>query len=129
MTTKTTQSIHVVPALPRETPVFPLSPQQRADYQALLDLYQKTMDNTTDPVVLTAINPSYLDVADLLTKDNMYKLHQTTALFTALKEQFDTTNDGLKQLAAQIAATTAHFVEAATILAAMNKAFPYLAAL
>lgn len=128
-TNKATQPLTEVPPLAAEMPAFPLTLEKRAAYQALYATYQAAMDSTTDPVVLTAIDPSYLDVGQLLTKDHIYTLSRTTENFTELKEQFVRTNDGIETLAVQIAATSAHFAEAATILAVINKAVPYFTAL
>lgn len=109
------------PANPPTQPTIPLTTELRAAYQDLYDKYETAIENTTDPVVLQALNDSQTSVDSILTKDAMYRLHANTALFEALLSQINTTNDDLRKLETQIAAVASHIATAGEILTAINK--------
>lgn len=102
-------------------PTVPLTPELRAAYQDLYSRYETAIENTTDPVVLQALNDSQTNVDDILTKDATYRLHANTALFEDLLSQINNTNDDLEKLKTQIAAVASHIETAAEILTAINK--------
>jgi hypothetical protein len=108
-------------ASPSGSPSIPLTPAVRAAYENLYAQYEDTIENTTDPGVLAALNASQADVDDILTKDDMYRLHANTALFQALLEQIKSTNDDLQKLKDQIAAIASDISTAGQIIDAINK--------
>ena len=110
-----------LPPIPPVPPSIPLTPEVRASYQNLYDVYESAIEGTTDPGVLQLLNSSQADVDDILTKDNMYQFHADTALFSALQDQIKTTNDSLAALKGQIAAVASHIALAGNILAAIDK--------
>jgi hypothetical protein len=103
------------------SPSIPLSPDVRAAYQNLYDKIQAQLDSTMNADVVEALNAIQPQVDDVLTKDDLYKIEQNTALFNALKQQISDTNNSLAALKAQIASTASHFAMAADIIAAINK--------
>jgi hypothetical protein len=110
-------------------PTIPLSDTLRAAY---VDLYSKLDDeyqNNQDTTAQEAIQPVRLNVRNILTKDDMYKFNQDTALFTALQSQITTTTDSLKTLITQIDATKSHFQTAADIIGAAQKVLGFLGVL
>ena len=102
-------------------PPIPLSPEIRAAYQNLYDLMQAELDGTMDPVAVEALNAAQPQVEAVLNMDDEYRLGQNTAAFTAIQKQISDTNDSLKQLKEQIAATASHFAMAASIIGAISK--------
>lgn len=106
--------------LPTEVSI-PLSPEVRAAYQDLYDKIQAAIDSTMDRTALEALNPQLYAVDQVLTRDDMYKLTQDTAVFAELKSQINSVNQGLKTLRAEIAATASHFATAGAIIAAIDK--------
>ncbi|HEY9126963.1 MAG TPA: hypothetical protein VIM62_07535 [Acidobacteriaceae bacterium] len=111
------------------TPAIPLSDDLRAAY---IDLYKKLENeyqSNPDATAREAVAPQRDNVSNILTKDNIYKFDQDTALFTALQQQISSTTDGLKTLQAQIKATASHFKTAADILGAITKVFGVLGVL
>jgi hypothetical protein len=113
--------VSTLPPIPPAAPSIPLTPEVRAAYQALYDLYESAIEATIDPGVLQTLNASQTDVGDILTKDNMYQLHADTALFTAMQEQIKSTNDSLQTVKTQIAAIASHIALAGDIIAAIDK--------
>lgn len=110
-----------LPPIPPGAPTIPLTPEVRAAYQNLYDLYQAAIEDTADPGVLETLNASQTDVNNILTKDNMYQLQADTALFTALQDQIKSTNDNLQTVKTQIAAVASHIALAGDIIAAITK--------
>jgi hypothetical protein len=102
-------------------PASPLTPELRAAYQALLTKYQAAIENTADPGVLEVLNSSRTNVDNVLTKDTMYRLQANTAVYNALLQQFDSTNDELKTLQAQIRAISSGISTFGDILDAIDK--------
>ena len=110
-------------------PAIPLSDDLRAAYTDLYNKLETEYQSTADPTVLGAIGPQRDNVEDILTKDDMYKLNQDTALFQALQTQISSTTNGLKTLQTQINATASHFKTAGDILGAITKVFGFLGVL
>ena len=110
-------------------PTIPLNDDLRAAYVDLYNKLETQYQSTADPTVLEAIGPQRDNVENILTKDDMYKFNQDTALFTALQAQITTTTDGLKTLQMQIQATASHFQTAADILGAVDKVLGLLGVL
>lgn len=108
------------PTLPT-TLLLPLTAEQRASYKDLLGKYQAAIENTTDPGLLETLNSSRTNVDDVLTKDAMYRLASTTALYTALLQQIVDTDAELKTLKAQILAITSGISTFGEILGAIEK--------
>ena len=108
------------------SPTIPLPDPLRAAYEDLYDKLETQYQSTADPTVLEAVGPQRDNVKSILTKDDMYKLSQDTAIFKALLAQINATNDGLKTLQAQINATAAHFQTASSILGAVSNVFSLL---
>jgi hypothetical protein len=109
------------PVMPPGTPSIPLSTELRQAYQDLYDGMEAVIRSTTDLAVLEALVPMQVQVRNVLTKDNMYKLHANTELYEALQQQIDDTNEGLETLQKQITSIAAGFDEAGQVLAAINK--------
>ena len=107
--------------IPPQQPVIPLTPDVRAAYQNLYDKYEAAIENTTDPTLLAELNSSQADVDDVLSKDDMYRLHANAALFQELLDQINCTNAGLKTLQAEIAATASRIKAIGDILSAINQ--------
>jgi len=103
------------------SPTIPLSSDVRAAYQNLYDTIRAELDDTMDLVAIEALNAIQPQVDDVLRKDDLYKLNQDTAVFTALRQQISDTNNSLKTLKAQIASTASHFATAGGIIAAIDK--------
>lgn len=108
-------------ATPSGPPTIPLIPAGRAAYQDLYGKYETAIENTTDPGVLAAPNAAQAQVDDILTKDDMYRIHADTALFQALLDQINDTNADLERLKDQIAAVASHIATAGAIIGAINK--------
>ncbi len=102
-------------------PTIPLTPEALAAYKALYDQYEAAIQATDDVGVLKGLEASQLDVRNILTKDNMYRLKASTALYEALLTQIGATNKDLAALRKQIADIADHIATAATILAAIDK--------
>jgi hypothetical protein len=106
-------------------PTIPLADDLRAAYEDLYDKLEKQYQATSDLTVLGAIGPARDNVKNILTKDDMYKFSQDTAIFQALLQQISDTNQNLATLQGQIQATASHFAMAGQILAAVNKVLSY----
>jgi hypothetical protein len=102
-------------------PDIPLTPEIRSAYQDLLNKYQTAIDNSSDPGVLEALNSSRTNVDNVLTKDSMYRIQATTALYNALLQQISGTNDELNVLQAQILAISSGISTFSDILSAIEK--------
>ena len=102
------------------SPTIPLTDDVRKAYQVLLNIIETTIEGTTDVATLQALNAHQGEIDDVLTKDNMYRLQASTALFDALQKQIKDTNDGLKKLQAQIESIASGFENAGEILAAVS---------
>ena len=112
-----------VPELP-DAPgpiTIPLSTEVRKAYQELYDTIEAAIETTKDAAVLESLNARQADVDNVLTKDDMYRLHANTALFDALLRQVNDTNESLATLQKQISSIAAGFNEAGQVLAAINK--------
>lgn len=107
-------------AVPPRTTI-PLTSEVRAAYQNLFDRMQVAIDKTTDVALLEALNTWQGEVDDVLTKDNMYRIKASSALFDALLEQINDTNEGLEKLKKQIESIATGFQIAGQVLAAINK--------
>ena len=102
-------------------PTIPLTPEVRQAYQNLYNKMQDAIQQTTNVALLQALNTWQGEVDDVLTKDNMYRLQASTALFKALLEQINYTNDGLEKLKGEIESISSGFQDAAQVLAAINQ--------
>jgi hypothetical protein len=109
------------------SPTIPLPDDLRAAYENLYALLETQYQGTADPVVLGAIGPARTNVGNILTKDDMCKFNQDSALFAALQTQITSTNQNLQTLQTQIAATASHFSTAGDILAAVTKVLTFFA--
>ena len=107
--------------VPPAAPTLPLSTEVRKAYVDLYNSLETAIQGTTNVALLLALNPVQTQVSNVLTKDNMYKLHANTALFQALLEQIEDTNEDLETLQDQIASIAAGFDMAGKVLAAINK--------
>jgi hypothetical protein len=107
------------------SPTIPLSDELHAAYNDLLNSLQAQYQSSADPAVRGAIGPLLYSVDDILTKDNMYKLSQDTAIFAALQTQITSTNQGLQTLQAQIGSTDSRFSMAGDILAGITKVLTF----
>ncbi len=117
----------MTPPIPA-SPTLPLTPEARAAYEDLYAKLQDEFENTSNPVALQALNGPLVNVSNILTKDDMYRLHQNTALFKALLQQINDTNADLKTLSDQITSVASAFNTAGTILEAVNKVLTLVAA-
>ena len=111
----------VLPAALPATPTIPLTPELRAAYQDLNKKYETAIQNTIDVGVLESLNASQLDVNNILTKDDMYRLQANSALYDALLKQINGTNADLKDLKDQIEAISSGISTFSDILAAISK--------
>lgn len=102
-------------------PTIPLTPEVRAAYQDLSDKIEAAIESTEDTATLEALNPWQAEVDDILTKDNICRFAANTESFSALLNQINSTNSGLKTLQGQIASISSHFAMAGDILAAIDK--------
>jgi hypothetical protein len=100
---------------------LPLSPELRAAYEDLYDEYETAIENTIDVGALEALNASQLDVGNILTKDDEYRLAANTALYDALLLQINSTNADLKALRQQMLAIANDISTFSDILAAIDK--------
>jgi archaellum component FlaC len=100
---------------------IPLSIDLRKAYQDLFDTIEAAIEASKDAAVLQALNARQADVDNVLTKDDMYRLHANTELFKALLQQINDTNEGLEELKQEISSIAAGFNEAGQVLAAINK--------
>ena len=80
------------------SPTIPLTPVLRAAYEDLYTKYETAIESSTDPGVIAALSASQANVDGTLTLDNMYRLKAITALYNALLQQINSTNDELKAL-------------------------------
>ena len=108
-------------SLTANAPTIPLTPQVRAAYQDLSSQLETVIEATTNVGDLEVLNASKLNVDNVLTKDNMYRIQQTSALLQALLLQINGTNKELKILQDQILAISNHIAQAAEVLAAISK--------
>jgi hypothetical protein len=106
---------------PPASPTIPLSDDVRAAYDDLYNKLEAEYQSNPDATAREAIGPARDNVSNVLTKDDMCKFSQDTALFNALLSQINNTNTGLKTLQAQVAETASHFQTAADILGAVNR--------
>jgi len=102
-------------------PTIPLTSEVRDAYQNLFDRMQEAIERTTNVALLEALNTWQGEVDDVLTKDNMYRIKASSALFDALLEQINETNAGLEKLKKQIESIATGFQIAGQVLAAVNK--------
>jgi hypothetical protein len=107
-------------------PTIPLAPEVRQAYQNLYDKMQDAIQKTTNVALLQALNTWQGEVDDVLTKDNMYRLQATSALFDALLKQINDTNDGLEKLKGQIEDISAGFQEAGQVLGAIKQVLAFI---
>ena len=102
-------------------PTIPLTEIVRAAYVDLYDQLEDAIESTTDPANLQILNASQTNVDNVLTKDDLYRLHANTALFQALHEEIDSTNSELDNLRKQIKAIATDFDMAGDVIAAITK--------
>ena len=114
------------PVMPAGSPSIPLSTEARQAYVDLFNSLEKAIEATTDLALLLALNPMQTEVGHVLTKDNIYRLHQDTEQFEALQQQIDDTNEGLRTLQKQISSIAAGFNVAGQVLAAINKVLSFI---
>jgi hypothetical protein len=105
---------------------LPLTPELRAAYENLYNQYEVAIENTIDPGVLEALSASQKTVEDTLSLDNMYRLKAITALYNALLQQIDSTNEKLKALQTQILAISSGISTFGDILGAISKVLSLL---
>jgi superfamily I DNA and RNA helicase len=101
-------------------PTIPLTDEVRHAYQDLFDKMDDEIQQTTNVALLEALNTWQGQVDDVLTKDNMYRIKASSALFDALLEQINDTNEGLEKLKKDIELISARFEVAGQVLAAIN---------
>ena len=87
-----------LPPDPTPPPLIPLSSEARAAYQGLYDTYEGAIEATADPGLLEMLLASQTDVDNILTKDNLYRLHANSELLAALTKQIKSTNGDLRTL-------------------------------
>lgn len=114
---------------PPAAPAIPLSDDLRTAYIDLLSKLENEYQSNPDATAREAIEPQRDNVSNILTKDNMYRFNQDTALFQALQAQISSTTSGLKTLQTQINATASHFQTAASIVGAITKVLGLLGSL
>ena len=114
------------PGIVPPSPTIPLTPEARAAYKALSAQLETSIENTADVAALEALNPAKLNVDNILTKDNMYRLHADSALFDALLKQIKDTNNSLQTLKDQVAAIDGHFAQAAGIVSAIKTVLAFI---
>ena len=102
-------------------PTIPLTPEVRQAYRDLYDTMEAAIEGTNDAAVLQALLAKQTEVDNVLTKDDMYRLHANAELFNALLDQINDTNDQLETLKKQISSITEGFNMAGQVLAAINK--------
>ncbi len=103
------------------TPTIPLTRELRDAYQDLYDTNEAAIQASNDLAVLEALAPSQTNIRNVLTKDNIYRVEQTTALLKALIDQINDTNDELASLKLKIAAIATRIATAGTIITAIDK--------
>jgi hypothetical protein len=108
------------------SPTIPLTPALRSAYEDLYSKYETAIENTTDPGVIEALSASQSNVDDTLTLDNMYRLKAITALYNALLQQINSTNDELKALQKQILAISTGVSTFGDVLGAIAKVLSLL---
>jgi tRNA A37 N6-isopentenylltransferase MiaA len=113
-------------SLPTGPIALPLSTELRSAYKELHDAIEEAIETSRDAAVLEALNACQAEVDNVLTKDDMYRLHQNTELFNALCRQINDTNEGLEELKERISSIAAGFSEAGQVLAAINKVLTLL---
>lgn len=111
------------------SPTIPLSDDLRTAYETLRDALEAQYQGTADLTVRSAILPQLNNVKNILTKDSMYKIAKDDAIYQALLTQINATNDGLKTLQTQMAATASHFQMADNIVSSIAKVFSLLGVL
>lgn len=111
----------LAPPAPPAGPVIPLTPEVRAAYQDLYDSMQKALDSNMDLATIQLLNQWQPQIDLVLTKNDLYRLTQDTAVFAALKKQVCDVNNGLRTLQGQVSSIASHFATAAAILGAINK--------
>lgn len=102
-------------------PTIPLSDDLRSAYTDLYTKLEIEYQSNPDATAREAIEPQKVNVSNILTKDNMYRWDQDTALFQALQAQICSTTNGLKTLQTEIQKTAAHFQTASDIVGAITK--------
>ena len=100
---------------------IPLSTEVRKAYQDLYDSIEAAIEGTKGTALLEALNVMQAEVDNVLTKDDMYRLHANTELFNALLQQINDTNQALEVLQNQISSIAAGFNQAGQVLAAITK--------
>ena len=103
------------------SPAIPLTQAVRAAYEDLYDELEDGIESTTNPATLKILNASQNNVDNILTKDDMYRLHADTALFQAIHDQIKSTNSELDTLRTQIKAIATDFDMAGDVIAAITK--------
>jgi hypothetical protein len=103
------------------TPTIPLPPDVRASYEDLYAKNQAAIDSTNDFAVLQSLNASQLDIGNLLSADDQYRIHSDTAQFQAMLTQINTTNTGLKTLQTKIAGVSSKIAVFGQVVGAINK--------
>lgn len=103
------------------TPTIPLAPDVRASYEAVYAKNQAAIDTTNDFEVLKALNASQLDIGNLLSADDQYRIHADSALMQTILTQIDTTNAGLKALQTKIAGVAEGISKFGEVLGAIDK--------
>jgi hypothetical protein len=102
-------------------PTVPLTPDARAAYEALYATNETAIENTNDVELLKSLNATQLDIGNLLSADDQYRLNQNTAQFEALLKAINGTNAGLKTLQTKIAGIAGGIAKFADVVGAINK--------
>jgi hypothetical protein len=103
------------------TPTIPLTPDLRASYEAVYAKNQAAIDTTNDLEVLKSLNASQLDIGNLLSADDQYRIHADSALFQTMLTQINTTNTGLKALQTKIAGIAQGISTFSDVVGAIDK--------
>ena len=103
------------------TPTIPLTPDVRASYEDVYAKNQAAIDTTNDFEVLKSLNASQLDIGNLLSADDQYRIHADSALFQTMLTQIDITNAGLKVLQTKIAGIAKNISTFGEVAGAINK--------
>jgi hypothetical protein len=102
-------------------PTVPLTPDARAAYEALYATNQTAIENTADVDLLKSLNATQLDIGNLLSADDQYRLNQNTAQFEALLKAINSTNAGLKILQTKIAGIAGGIAKFGEVVGAITK--------
>jgi hypothetical protein len=107
-------------------PTVPLTPDARSAYEAVYTANQTAIENTIDVDLLKSLNASQLDIGNLLSADDQYRLNQGTAQFQALLTAINGTNAGLKTLQTKIAGIAGGIATFGEVVGAITKVLSFV---